>query len=84
PSSAPDAKASTMRSYTLTPTQTGLVECVRKFHTKNFLTQRKSHYTPASRLVLDARVHYTILKPLPNTTPNSSHDGLCLGWVGDL
>ena len=32
--------------------------------------------------MLDARVHYTILKPLPNTTPHQAAVLPAAGWVG--
>lgn len=85
PSSAPDAKASTMRSYTLiTPKKFGCKMCVRKFHTK--ISQEKSHYitTQTNVRAVDARVHYTILKPLPNTTHTHTTEGCWSGRVGPV
>ena len=75
PSSAPDAKASTMRSYTLHPNpRKGLIMvCALQTLTKYYDSKKITSHTPTHdtqpQTRVDARVHYTILKPLPNTTP---------------
>lgn len=84
PSSAPDAKASTMRSYTLiTPKKIGCKMCVRKFHTK--ISQEKSHYittqTKFGLLMLASTIrfsnHYQT-PPTPTQPKAAGLDGLVL------
>src|SRR5699024_3319724 len=59
PSSAPDAKASTMRSHTLT-TPKGPASCAREmFQTHSYLMTRKITLHKQHSRVVDARVHYT-------------------------
>lgn len=60
-----------MRSYTLTTTTFMVIMRVCENFTLK-ISQEKSHYiTTQQSCVVDARVHYTILKPLPNTTPQT-------------
>lgn len=85
PSSAPDAKASTMRSYTLiTPKKIWLQNvCVRKFHTK--ISQEKSHYITTQTLPVLLMLASTIrfsnhyqTPPTPTQPKAAGLDGLVL------
>src|SRR5699024_12714673 len=68
PSSAPDAKASTMRSHTLTTPIRVSSMCARNVSNTLVFDDKKITLHKQHKNVVDARVHYTILKPLPNTT----------------
>src|SRR5699024_6262986 len=68
PSSAPDAKASTMRSHTLTNPIRVSSMCARNVSNTLVFDDKKITLHKQHKNVVDARVHYTILKPLPNTT----------------
>ncbi len=56
--------------------------CVRENITLRIFDSKKITLHTSQRLVLDARVHYTILKPLPNTTPHLTAVLPAAGWVG--
>src|SRR5699024_12248718 len=79
PSSAPDAKASTMRSHTLT-TPKGPASCVREmFQTHSYSMTRKSHYINNTQMLLMLAStirfshHY-------HTPPTSSHEPVTTTW----
>src|SRR5699024_2410462 len=76
PSSAPDAKASTMRSHTLTNPIRVSSMCARNVSNTLVFDDKKITLHKQHKNVVDARVHYTILKTLPNTTnrqPRTRH-----------
>ena len=52
---------------------------VRENITLRFFDSKKITLHTSQRLVLDARVHYTILKPLPITTPASTSTAAASG-----
>src|SRR5699024_8055597 len=68
PSSAPGAKASTMRSHTLTTPIRVSSMCARNVSNTLVFDDKKITLHKQHKNVVDARVHYTILKPLPNTS----------------